>query len=233
MKQGNLYLIPTPLADDTLAAFPPYIKNVIVETNIYVVENIKTARRFIKSIYKEKDIDACVFIELDKHNNYAFDDTILTEIFNGNHIGIMSEAGIPCVADPGNKVVEIAHEMGIAVKPLVGPSSILMALMSSGFNGQQFTFNGYLPIEASERKSKLQQMEALAKKGITQVFMDTPYRNQKLLEEIIRYCKFDTMLCIASNITASNEFIRTLPLAEWNNRKPDINKKPTIFVLGK
>lgn len=233
MQNGVLYLIPTVIADNSLGMIPPDIREVIIHTNIYIVENIKTARRFIKAVYKEKNIDDCTFVELDKHQNYRFDDSILTEVFQGKNIGLMSEAGVPCIADPGNKVVEAAHEMDITVVPLSGPSAIIMALMASGFNGQQFTFNGYLPIEPGERKGRLQQMESLAKKGITQIFMDTPYRNQKLLDEIISICKFDTMLCIACNITAQDEFIKTLPLSEWKKRKPDLNKKPAIFVLGK
>lgn len=233
MQQGKLFLIPTVLAENTTHTIPAYIKDVIINTDLYIVENLKTARRFIKSIYKEKNIDECTFLELDKHKDYKFDDSFLNEIFNGKNIGLMSEAGVPCIADPGNKIVEAAHEMEIKVVPLVGPSSILMALMSSGFNGQQFSFNGYLPIDSFERKSKLQQMEILGKKGITQIFMDTPYRNQKLLEEVLQWCKFDTMLCIACNITAKDEYIKTLPLAEWKKRKPDLNKKPAIFILGK
>ena len=233
MQKGNLYLIPITISENATHTIPAFTREIIEQTNIYIVENIKTARRFIKSIFKEKNIDECVFVELDKHTNYKFDDTILSEIFNGKNIGLMSEAGTPCIADPGNKVVEIAHEMNIKVIPLVGPSSILMALMASGFNGQQFTFNGYLPIEQNERKSKLQQMENFAKKGSTQIFMDTPYHNQKLLDEIISYCKFDTMLCIAANVTAKDEFIQTLPLAEWKKQKPNIHKKPVIFVFGK
>ena len=233
MQQGNLYLIPTVLAENATQTIPAYIKDIIIDTDFYIVENFKTARRFIKSIYKEKNIDECIFLEMDKHKNYQFDDNFLTEIFNGKNIGLMSEAGVPCIADPGNKVVEIAHEMEIKVVPLVGPSSILLALMASGFNGQQFSFNGYLPIDSAERKNKLLQMEAAGKKGTTQLFMDTPYRNQRLLEEIIQFCKFDTMLCIACNITAKDEYIKTLPLAEWKKRKPDLNKKPAIFILGK
>jgi 16S rRNA (cytidine1402-2'-O)-methyltransferase len=233
MQQGNLYLIPTVLAENATQTIPAYIKDIIIDTDFYIVENLKTARRFIKSIYKEKNIDECIFLEMDKHKNYQFDDNFLTEIFNGKNIGLMSEAGVPCIADPGNKVVEIAHEMEIKVVPLVGPSSIVLALMASGFNGQQFAFNGYLPIDSAERKNKLLQMEAAGKKGTTQLFMDTPYRNQRLLEEIIQFCKFDTMLCIACNITAKDEYIKTLPLAEWKKRKPDLNKKPAIFILGK
>jgi 16S rRNA (cytidine1402-2'-O)-methyltransferase len=165
MQQGNLYLIPTVLAENATQTIPAYIKDIIIDTDFYIVENLKTARRFIKSIYKEKNIDECIFLEMDKHKNYQFDDNFLTEIFNGKNIGLMSEAGVPCIADPGNKVVEIAHEMEIKVVPLVGPSSIVLALMASGFNGQQFAFNGYLPIDSAERKNKLLQMEAAGKKG--------------------------------------------------------------------
>lgn len=233
MQPGNLHLIPITIAENTTHSIPAFTRTIIEQTNIYIVENIKTARRFIKAIYKEKNIDECVFVELNKHTNYSFDETILSEIFNGKNIGLMSEAGVPCIADPGNKVVEIAHEMNIKVVPLVGPSSLMMAMMASGFNGQQFSFNGYLPIEQNERKSKLLQMETLAKKGNTQIFMDTPYRNQKLLEEIINVCKYDTMLCIACNLTAQDEFIKTLPLAEWKKQKPYLNKKPAIFIFGK
>ena len=134
MQKGNLYLIPITISENATHTIPAFTREIIEQTNIYIVENIKTARRFIKSIFKEKNIDECVFVELDKHTNYKFDDTILSEIFNGKNIGLMSEAGTPCIADPGNKVVEIAHEMNIKVIPLVGPSSILMALMASGFN---------------------------------------------------------------------------------------------------
>lgn len=233
MQSGVLYLIPSTIADHATNMIPAAVKEVLLHTDIYIVENIKTARRFIKAIYKEKNIDDCTFIEMNKHENYTFDDSILSSVFQGKNIGVLSEAGVPCIADPGNKIVQLAHEMNLKIVPLAGPSSIIMALMASGFNGQQFTFNGYLPLETSERKSKIQQMEALAKKGITQIFMDTPYRNQKLLEEILQWCKYDSMLCIACNITAVDEFIKTLPLAEWKKQRPDINKKPAIFVLGK
>lgn len=230
--QGNLYLIPTIISENAWHTIPPYIKEIIIDTDFYIVENLKTARRFIKGIYKEKNIDECEFMELDKHHNYQFDENFLNVIFEGKNIGLLSEAGTPCIADPGNKIVKIAHELEINVVPLTGPSSILLALMGSGFNGQQFTFNGYLPIEPKELKNKILQMESLARKGITQIFMDTPYRNIKLYEELLRALKFDSMLCIACNLTAKDEFIKTLPMAEWKNRKPDINKKPCIFVLG-
>ncbi len=229
---NTLYLIPTPLAENALYTIPDYVKEIVVRCDIFIVEELKTARRFIKAVNREKNIDECLFIELDKHANYQFDETQLMALTNQT-IGLLSEAGTPCIADPGNKVVELAHELNWHVIPLVGPNSILLALMASGFNGQQFTFNGYLPIEAQDRRTKLLQMETLAKKGHTQLFMDTPYRNAKLLEELLQALKYDTMLCIACNITAKDEYIKTLPMAEWKKRKTDLHKKPCIFVLGK
>ena len=155
MQKGKLFLIPTVLAENTTHTIPPYIKDIIIQTDLYIVEHLKTARRFIKSIHKEKDINNCEFLELDKHKNYQFDDTFLNEIFNGKNIGLMSEAGTPCIADPGNKVVAIAHELDIEVVPLAGPNSILMALMASGFNGKKSTFKGYLPIKITKQKKMI------------------------------------------------------------------------------
>jgi 16S rRNA (cytidine1402-2'-O)-methyltransferase len=230
--KGKLYLIPTPLAEDGLSSIPATVIPVLEKTDHYIVENIKTARRFIRSVLKSKNLDVCVFEELDKHADYLFNEHFLQHALDGKDIGLLSEAGMPCIADPGNKVVSRAHEMGIAVVPLAGPSSILMALTGSGFNGQQFTFNGYLPIEPKERKNKLQQMEVLAKKGITQIFMDTPYRNQKLLEEILHACQPGTMLCIACDLTGRSEFIKTWPVADWKKQKTDLHKKPAVFLFG-
>jgi 16S rRNA (cytidine1402-2'-O)-methyltransferase len=198
MQQGNLYLIPTVLAENATQTIPAYIKDIIIDTDFYIVENLKTARRFIKSIYKEKNIDECVFLEMDKHKNYQFDDNFLTEIFNGKNIGLMSEAGVPCIADPGNKVVEIAHEMEIKVVPLVGPSSIVLALMASGFNGQQFSFNGYLPIDSAERKNKLLQMEAAGKKGNYPDFYGYTLQKSTLTGRnySILQIRYDVMYCV-------------------------------------
>ena len=159
MPKGKLYLIPNLIAENAVETIPVYILKIIQETDIYIVENIKPARRFIKLMVKEKDIDACTFIELNKHQQYTFDELQLSEMLQGKNIGLISDAGTPCIADPGNNVVQLAQEMNITVVPLVGPNSILMALMASGFNGQLFTFNGYLPIEENERKKKILQME--------------------------------------------------------------------------
>ena len=229
--KGKLYLIPSVIADNT-DVIPSYIIPILEKTNHYIVENIKTARRFIKSVLKTKNLDVCVFEELDKHSDYVFDEAFLQHALNGNPIGLLSEAGMPCIADPGHKVVALAHEMGIEVIPLVGPSSILLALAASGFNGQQFAFNGYLPIDVKERKAKLHQMETATRKGFTQIFMDTPYRNQKLLEEIIQTCSSSTLLCIACDLTARSEQIKTLTIADWRKQKIDLHKRPAVFLFG-
>ncbi len=229
---NTLYLIPTTIAENSTQTIPTYIADAITICEIFVVENLKTARRFIKSIVKAKNIDECIFIELDKHQNYKFDEQFFYTLKNKN-IGLMSEAGTPCIADPGNKFVQLAHELRWKIKPLVGPSSILLALMSSGFNGQQFSFNGYLPIDAKERRSKILELERYANKNQTQIFMDTPYRNQKMLEELLSNCNVNTKLCIACNLAANDEWIKTLTIAEWKKQKVDVQKKPCIFILGK
>jgi 16S rRNA (cytidine1402-2'-O)-methyltransferase len=230
--KGKLYLIPTPLAEESLMSIPAVVMPVLEKTDHYIVENIKTARRFIRSLLRSKNLDACVFEEMDKHTDYLFDQKILENAFAGKDIGLLSEAGMPCIADPGNKVVVLAHEMNIPVVPLAGPSSILLALAGSGFNGQQFTFNGYLPIDPKERKNKLQQMEVLGRKGFTQIFMDTPYRNQKLLEEILQTCSAISMLCMACDLTGRSEFIKTLSVADWKKQKTDLHKRPAVFLFG-
>jgi len=153
-------------------------------------------------------------------------------LLNGMNVGLVSEAGVPCVADPGSHIVELAHETGIKVEPLVGPSSILLALMASGLNGQKFSFNGYLPRERAERIKKIKQIEQLAKSGMTQLFMDAPYRNNQVLEDVLATCQLNSKLCIASNITCDNERINTKTIGEWSQRKPDLNKMPVMFVLG-
>jgi 16S rRNA (cytidine1402-2'-O)-methyltransferase len=228
----KLFLIPTILAPDTQeCVLSPQIKEVIANTNVFFVEEIRTARRFISSLKIGKVIDEITFFELTK-------DTPLTETYEQlrnlkTDAGIISEAGCPGIADPGAVAVGIAHQIGIQVVPLVGPSSILMALMASGMNGQSFVFHGYLPIDKSQRVKSLKQLEQDAKrKNQSQIFMETPYRNNQLLEDIIQNLHPETLLCIASNVTANDEFIKTLPIHQWKKQKPDLHKKPTIFVMG-
>ena len=234
MNKGKLYLIPTIIGqgkhEETL---PSTIKRKIEEINIFIVENIRTARRHIRKIVKDKDIDNTTFYYNGKHKNLNIEECLLPHILSGQDIGILSEAGCPCIADPGSKIVEYAHNFQIDVIPLVGPSSILLALISSGMNGQNFAFNGYLPVDKTERKKNIKQLERLMQKtGQTQIFMETPYRNNQLIEAILKTCDNTTKLCIASDITLNTENIKSQTIAEWKETKINIHKKPTIFLIG-
>ena len=234
MNKGKLYLIPTVLSDGTQElVLPTIITNHIKGINIFIVENIRTARRHIKKMYREKDIDNTTFYAYGKHDRLNLDKDFLSHILNGENVGILSEAGLPCIADPGSKIVAYAHDFHIDIVPLVGPSSILLALMSSGMNGQNFAFTGYLPIDKGERNRAIRNLEIIAKKnGQTQIFMETPYRNNQLLETLKAQCNNKTRLCIATNITSINEFIRTKTIEEWKQTKVDIHKQPTIFLIS-
>jgi len=234
MKKGKLILIPTIIGENTAKEnLPSIIYDTIKNTNIYIVENIRSARRFIKNIYKEKDIENTTFYAYGKHDSIDLEQDLLIHILAGKNVGLISEAGVPSVADPGSKIVEYAHNYNIRVIPLVGPSSILLALMASGMNGQNFAFNGYLPIKSKERTNKIKQLEKLANlRNQTQIFMETPYRNNKLLEVILKTCRSQTRLCIASNITTDHESILTKTILEWKTIKININKQPSIFLLS-
>ena len=234
MKPENLslFLIPTVLADDTSGTvLSPQITDTVLNLDTFFVENVRTARRFISSLKLGKAIDELTFFELTK-------DTPLTETRQQlldlkKNAGVISEAGCPGVADPGAVAVKLAHEAGIKVVPLVGPSSILLALMASGMSGQSFTFHGYLPIDKVQRKKAIQQLERDAQmRNQTQIFMETPFRNNQLMEAVLETCQSDTSLCVASSITAPDEFIKTLPVRQWRKEKPDLHKKPTIFLIG-
>ncbi len=227
----TLFLIPTILAPDTQeTVLPPQIKAVVSELNVFFVEELRTARRFISSLKLNKVIDDITFYELNKDTPQ--DQTLAQLKKLKTDAGIISEAGCPGVADPGSVAVGYAHQLGHKVVPLVGPSSILMALMASGFNGQSFTFNGYLPIDKQLRIKSLKDLEQLAKKKQqTQIFMETPFRNNQLLEDVLQNLNPETLLCIACNVTAADEFIKTLRVKDWRKSKPDLHKKPTIFLL--
>lgn len=227
----TLFLIPTILAPETQeTVLPPQIKDVVSELNIFFVEELRTARRFISSLKLNKVIDDITFYELNKDT--PPDQTLAQLKKLKTDAGIISEAGCPGIADPGAVAVGFAHQLGHKVVPLVGPSSILMALMASGFNGQSFTFNGYLPIDKQLRIKSLQSLEQIAKKKQqTQIFMETPFRNNQLLEDVLQTLNTETLLCIACNVTAEDEFIKTLQIKDWRKSKPDLHKKPTIFLL--
>lgn len=227
----TLFLIPTILAPDTQeTVLPPQIKAVVSELNVFFVEELRTARRFISSLKLNKVIDDITFYELNKDTPQ--DETLAQLKKLKTDAGIISEAGCPGIADPGAVAVGFAHQLGHKVVPLVGPSSILMALMASGFNGQSFTFNGYLPIDKLARIKSLKDLEQIAKKKQqTQIFMETPFRNNQLLEDVLQNLNPETLLCVACNVTAEDEFIKTLRVKDWRKSKPDLHKKPTIFLL--
>ncbi len=230
---GKVYLIPTTLGDNApLEVLPISIKRTIENINHYIVENEKTARRFIKKVSPGKPQPNLHIASLNKFTDPAVIPSYLDPCISGHNIGILSEAGCPGIADPGAAVIQIAHERRIQVVPLVGPSSILMAMMSSGMNGQNFAFNGYLPIDTTERKSMLKHLERLSReKGQSQIFMETPYRNDKLLKELTKVLHKNTRLCIASDITLPTEFIQTKTIHEWGEISIDLNKRPTIFIV--
>jgi 16S rRNA (cytidine1402-2'-O)-methyltransferase len=197
----------------------------------FIVEDIRSARRFLRLIDKEFPINDSVFFELNEHTGESDITNYLEPIFNGSDIGVLSEAGLPGIADPGAGIIALAHRKRITVTPLSGPSSILLALISSGLNGQNFSFNGYLPVKPAERSAKLRELEKKAGEGYTQIFMETPYRNQKMLESIITTCHSNTLLCIAADITLPSESIRTMRISEWKRDLPMLNDKLVVFVM--
>lgn len=233
VKMGKLFLIPTTLGDtEPLEVLPISIKQTIEEIDHYIVENEKSARHFIKKINPRKPQPSLHLEQLNKFTEPERIPTFLDPCINGHNVGILSEAGCPGIADPGADVVRIAHEKNIKVVPLVGPSSILLALMASGLNGQQFAFNGYLPIETSERKTTLKALERLSKeKNQTQIFIETPYRNDKLLQDLLKSLSANTLLCIASDITLPTEYIVTKAIKDWKQMELDLHKRPTIFLI--
>lgn len=233
--KGKLYLIPTTLGEmDPIDVLPHTIKRTIDFIDHYIVENEKTARRFIKSINPEKIQSSLNLATLNKHTEITEHKTMISPCLNGINIGLMSEAGCPGVADPGAVIVKLAHENGIQVVPLVGPSSILLALMSSGMNGQSFAFNGYLPIDKNEKRTALKYFEKISQdKNQSQLFIETPYRNNKLLEDLIQVLHPNTNLCIATDITLPSEYIKTYQVAEWKKTKVDLHNRPTIFIIQK
>ena len=231
-----LFLIPAYLSENSPQSyFAPAIKEYILKTDFFFVENEKTARKVIKFFAPEKkQADLKLFL-LDKYSQTSDVKDALALMKNGQDFGLLSEAGLPCIADPGNLVVKWAHEHTVKVVPVNGPSSIILALISSGFNGQEFTFNGYLPIDKGEKKKKIQFLESeLQKTGYSQIFMETPYRNNVLFEDLTKFLSPNTKLCIAANINdPDHEFIKTKTIKDWQKAKPELHKIPAVFVLGK
>jgi 16S rRNA (cytidine1402-2'-O)-methyltransferase len=233
MQKGTLFLIPTVLADDTAhLVISPQIKGTIPHLEFFLVENIRTARRFISSLRLGVNIDGLKFDVLDKSTSTKEIESLMEPLLAGKDIGLMSEAGCPGIADPGSLAVAYAHKKGIRVCPLSGPSSMFLALMGSGFNGQSFAFHGYLPIQKKDRTQALRALEAESRKlNRTQIFMETPFRNMQLFEDCIESLQPDTLLCVAKNLTASDESILTKPISLWKKEKPELHKVPAVFVL--
>ena len=231
MPASTVYLIPTVLHEGQIDTLPAYLLPAIKKCNIFFVENERTARRYLKLLWKEMVIDDYEWQNIKEVNA----ETILqfkNAIKQNKTIGLISEAGCPGVADPGQQLVMIAQEMNIAVKPLVGPSSILLALMASGMNGQQFQFVGYLPIDSAERSKSIKNLESESnQKNCTQIFIETPYRNNQLLDALLKNCKANTLVCIACELTSESEFVKTRSVQDWKKQVPDLHKKPVIFLL--
>ena len=235
MLSGTLYLIPVPLAENASAkSFTPYLVDTINHINEYIVENSKTARRFLKEAGLKTPQSELIIHDYGKHNRDGNINEFFKGLLSGKDVGLMSEAGCPGVADPGAEIVALAHSKGIKVVPLVGPSSILLALMASGFSGQSFTFHGYLPIDKLQRANKVKELEGVAERhSQTQMFIETPFRNDSMLEEVLKSCKPETRLCIACDLTSESEFIQTKSIKEWKLKIPQLHKRPAIFLLFK
>ena len=234
--ENALYLLPVTLGDTEIDnVLPLYNREIIRQIKFFIVENVRSARRFLKKVDRDINIDELTFYLMDKHTDAAKMASYLKPLEEGNAMGVISEAGCPAVADPGADVVAVAQRKNLRVIPMVGPSSIIMSVMGSGFNGQSFAFNGYLPIEPAERTKRIKQLETRAyTEDQTQLFIETPYRNHKMLEELLRTCKPSTRLCIASGITCAEEYIHTHTIAEWKKIKlHDLSKIPTIFLIYK
>lgn len=233
--KGKLYLIPTTLGETApLEVMPLSVKEVVEQLDYFIVENEKSARKFIKKITPKKSQPSLKLMLLSKHTNELETCNYLDVCKEGISVGLLSEAGVPAVADPGASIVKLAHEKNIQVVPLVGPSSILMAIMASGMNGQNFAFNGYLPIDKAARKRAMKDLEKLsADKNQSQLFIETPYRNEKMLDDLTASLQPNTRICIACDITLPSEYIKTFTAKEWKLVKPNLHKRPTIFIIQK
>lgn len=230
--KGRIFLIPVTLgSDDWSYVIPEKVLEITKNLRHFVVENTRSARRYLRMIDKKFPIDESVFFELNEHTGNKEVSGYLEPARNGQDIGVLSEAGMPGIADPGAMIIKIAHSEGIRVIPLAGPSSILMALIASGLNGQNFTFNGYLPVKPNERNARLRELEKKGRDGYAQIFMETPYRNQKMFDAIISTCQNDAMLSIAADITLPTESVRTMKVCDWKKETPDLDNRLVVFIL--
>jgi 16S rRNA (cytidine1402-2'-O)-methyltransferase len=235
MKKGTLFLIPVPLAENAAnKSFTPFLVDTINAIPTYIVENEKTARKFLKEAGLKIPQSELVIHDYGKHKRGMSLAPYFEELSKGLDVGLMSEAGCPGVADPGAEIVAEAHRRNVKVVPLVGPNAMLQALMASGFNGQSYTFSGYLPIDKADRVKKIKELEQFSQRfRQTQLFMETPFRNNHLFEDILKNCQPNTLLCVACNINAADEYIKTLPISLWRKEKVDLHKKPTVFLIYK
>ncbi len=233
-NKGTLYLIPNVLSENTQdKVIAPQVRNILLQVDYLLVENVRTVRRYISSLKIDKAIDTFHFEIADKNLDMFRAKELMEPILNGKDGGIISEAGCPGIADPGSMLVLYAHQHHIKVVPVVGPSSIFLALMASGFNGQKFTFHGYLPIDKQQRVQQIKILEKQAStSGETQIFMETPYRNNQLFQDIINHCKNNTRLSVSKDLTGENEWVKTMTIAEWKKQVPDLNKQPCIYLIS-
>ncbi len=233
--KGKLHLIPVPISEGEFAdMLPASVFSVIGKISFFVVEETRTARRFLSAAGLKGKIDGLSFFELNEHTSPEAVDEYVRILDNGNDVGLLSEAGLPAVADPGSLLVAAAHRHGVEVVPYVGPSSLMLALMSSGLNGQSFAFAGYIPAKTDERKQHLKQLEKrVFSTGQTQIMIETPYRNDSLFADILAVCRGDLKVCVAAGLMSQNQFIRTETVSEWKKNKPEIGKRPAVFVLGR
>lgn len=232
---GKVYLIPTTLGDnEPLEVLPLSVRKQIENLNCFIVENEKSARRFIKKITPKKSQTSLRLFVLDKYTDEMESKNFLDVCFEGESVGILSEAGVPAIADPGATIVKLAHQLKLQVVPLVGPSSILLAMMASGMNGQNFAFNGYLPIDNDERKTAIKKLERRSKElKQSQMFIETPYRNEKLFKSLLRFLTPTTELCVATDISLNTEFIKMMSVQNWKKQQINLHKRPTIFIINK
>jgi len=229
---GTLYLIPSLLGESDLSQLNPYLIKLLPKLKYFVVENVKSARRFLKRVDKGININELTFFELHNNEDVAEQINFLQHAVNGEAVGLLSDAGLPAIADPGEQFILLAHQYKVKIVPLVGPSSILMALMASGLNGEKFSFHGYLPIQKKERQQAIKKLEAQSLQiGGAQIFIETPYRNNQLLEALKATCRNDTFLCVAANLTLQNEFIATHTIKTWTTKNYNFHKMPAVFVL--
>jgi 16S rRNA (cytidine1402-2'-O)-methyltransferase len=234
-KQGKLYLIPVPISDGKVETIPASVVQTMHAIRFFIVERARTARRWIKESGYEGDIGQISFVELDKRSKDQITKSMLDPVFEGHDMGLMSEAGIPAIADPGSEIVRLAHSLGVQVVPLTGPGSVFLALAASGLNGQQFCFLGYLPVKRDQLIKRLRELEqSVLKHGISQIFIETPYRNEQIFRTVLEVLNPGVKLCIARDITGPMEMIHTYPVSEWKKMTlGELGKYPVVFILGK